>query len=149
MPDDLSLDGLPDDTVNYIKSLRQEAARYRTERNEIKTKYEDAGTLLATANSKLDEFSAMETQLETTVNQQTELQTNFDKLRAAAKFGIPEEVDRLKGSKYEEWEADAESLAVKLGNRKPTITKDAAATEKPKPPKSDPITEAFRKEGWL
>lgn len=150
MPGDLSLEGLPEDAVNYIKTLRQEAARYRTERNEVKTKYEEAGTLLKTANSKLDEFSAMEDQLETTVKERTELQTNFDKLRAASKFGIPDEVDRLKGKSYEEWEKDAEDLAVKLGTRKPTLSKDAAAKEAPKTStKADPIAAAFREKGLL
>lgn len=148
MSENLSLEGLSDDIVKYIKDLRGEAARYRTERNEVQAKYDDAGGLLKQANTKLDALSAIEDQLESTVKERTELSTNYDKLRAAAKFGIPEEVDRLKGSSYDEWEKDAEGLAEKIGPRKTSTPKDPAAGDQPKPTKRDPILEAFRAGGY-
>lgn len=148
MTDDLSLDGLPEETVKYIKQLRQEAAGYRTERNSLQSKYDDAGTLLKKANDRLDEFSAMETQLETVVKEKTEYSTKYDKLRAAAQHGIPDEVDRLQGSTYDEWVKDAEALAGKIKPGK-TLPKDPAAGTKTPAVKNDPITEAFRVDGWL
>lgn len=146
-----SLDGLPDEIVTYIRNLRSESANYRTQRNEYRDKYTDAGQLLATANTKLDGLSAVEDQVETLAKANASLTTNHDKLRAAAKFGIPDEVDRLKGSTFDEWEADAKDLSEKLGkpvgNRTP---KDEAAGERPKTDEiEDPILKAFRDAGVM
>lgn len=150
MSDDLSLDSLPENTQEYIRELRKEAARYRTERNELNTKYTEAGNLLAEANKRLDEFSAMETRLEEETNKNLGLSTKYDKLRAAAKFGIPEEVDRLQGSTYEEWETDAESLSAKLKTGKTVLPKDPAAGDKPSDPSAtDPLVKAFRDAGYV
>lgn len=149
MAEDLSLDGLPEDTQEYIRKLRKEAAGYRTERNEFRDKYDQAGDLLKQANDKLDGFSALEDQLEKTRNEKISFEENYDRLRAAAEFGIPDEADRLKGKNYDEWKADAENLSQKFGGKKSTLTKDPAAGKTPKGEQDDPITAAWRKSGLL
>lgn len=150
MPDDFNLDDLPEGAQKYIRDLRSESARYRTERNEFRDKYADAGDLLKTANEKIEAAKEWETKYESALTDNSKLTSQYDRLRAAAKFGISEEADRLKGEKYEDWEADAKALAEKFGNRKPDpLQKDPAAEEPPKEPKDDPISKAFRDAGFL
>jgi chromosome segregation ATPase len=150
MPDDFKLDELPEGAQAYIRELRAESARYRTERNEFRDKYTDAGALLQTANEQIDAAKEWETKYESLLTDNSKLSSKHDRLLAAAKFGIPEEADRLKGEKYEDWEADAKALAEKFGSGKPPgLPKDPAAEEPPKEPKDDPITKAFRDAGVL
>lgn len=154
MSDKFDFDEIPDEgdlrnrVRGYIQSLRSEAAGYRTERNDFKEKYTEAGDLLKRANDKLTDAAELETKYQQSLTDNSKLNEQYDKLRAAAKHGISDEVDRLKGSNYDEWEADAESLAGKL-SKKSTIPKDAAAGKDPKPPKDDPLTAAFREKGFL
>jgi chromosome segregation ATPase len=150
MADDFDINELPDAARDYIKSLRAESARYRIERNDFRDKYTEAGTLIEQANQKVDQATEWETKYSTLETKNGDLEKQLGKLTAAAKFGIPDEVDRLKGSTPEEWEADAQSLAEKFGSNKPTgIPKDPAAKDKPEDPKDDPITAAFRAAGVL
>lgn len=149
MADDFDINELPDAARDYIKSLRAESARYRIERNEFRDKYTEAGTLIEQANQKVDKASEWETKVSDLETKNGDLEKKLGKLTAAAKFGIPDEVDRLKGSTPEEWEEDAKSLSEKFGSKPPGIPKDPAAGEKPKDPKDDPITRAFRDAGVL
>jgi hypothetical protein len=102
---------------------------------------------LGTANQRLSEYDSVKSTLETTLTENSTLTQQYDKLRAAAKFGIPDEVDRLKGSKYEDWEADAKDLAEKLGKKTPVVPKDDAAGDTPGDAKDDPISAAFKAAG--
>lgn len=151
MPDDdVKVSELPQNVQDYIGELRKEAARYRTERNEFRDKYSSAGETLAEANQRIDSYKEFETKYNDLAPKHTSLTENYDRLRAAAKFGISEEANRLQGSNYEEWETDAESLSKKFGTGAPPgVVKDPAAKEPPQDPKDDPITEAFRKAGVL
>lgn len=149
MPDDFNLDELPDGAQKYIRDLRAESARYRTERNDFRDKYAGAGDALREANQRIEAAKEWETKYESLLTDNSKLSSQYDRLRAAAKFGISEEADRLKGEKYEDWEDDARALAEKFGSKKPELPKDPAAQEPPKEPKDDPITKAFRDAGIL
>lgn len=145
-----SLEGFPPEAVSYIKDLRNEAAQYRTERNEVRAKYDEAGDLLKNANTRLADFDKVKSDYEKTLTDNASLEGKFNRLSIAAKYGIPDEADRLKGTTPEELEADAESFAAKLGTKTPGIRRDAAAGGKaPEAVEVDPITEAFRAKGLL
>lgn len=158
MPDNPSLDGLPEETQAYIRSLRTESARYRTERNEYRDKYNDvnskyteSGTLLQQANTKLDQYATLESTAEENARKAAELEQNQAKALVAWNAGLtPEDVERIKGEKPEEWEADAAKLAARLGGSRPRpLPKDGAAPEGTPPPKSNPIRDAFAKAGLV
>jgi chromosome segregation ATPase len=148
MADDFDINELPDPARDYIKALRAEAAQYRVERNNFRDKYTEAGTLIEQANQKVDQATEWQTKYSALETTNGDLEKQIGRLTAAAKYGIPEEVDRLKGSTPEEWEEDAKSLSEKFGSGKPTgLAKDPAAKEKPEEPKDDPIKKAFRDAG--
>lgn len=160
MSDNPSLDGLPEETQAYIRSLRTESARYRTERNDLRDKYNDvnakyteAGTLLSQANTKIDQFATLESTAEQNARRAAELEQAQAKSLVAWKAGLtPEDVDRIKGEKPEEWEADAKTLAERLGGARPRpLPKDGAAPEGngTPVPKSNPIRDAFAKAGLV
>lgn len=157
---DLSLDNLPEDVQNYVRSLRTENARYRTERNDYMTKYNEvngkfteAGTLLAQANAKLDQFATLESTAEENAKKAAELDQAYAKSLVAWKAGLaPEDVNRIQGEKPEDWEADAKALAARIGSPRPrTLPKDGAAGtgSTPEPGKEDPIRKAFADAGLL
>ncbi len=162
MTDNPTLDGLPEETQNYIRSLRSEAARYRTERNDFQTKYTEvngkyteAGQLLAQANQKLDALATVESTAEEKAKEAATLAEQQKRDRIAWAAGLtPEDSERLKGSNEDEWKADAAALAARLnpgGRRAPqTLPKDPAAGKPPAGDGSDnPIRAAFADAGLL
>jgi chromosome segregation ATPase len=162
MPDNPSLEGLSEETQTYIRSLRSEAARYRTERNDyqakyadVNTKYTEAGNLLSQANTKLDQLATVESTAEENAKALATLTEQQERDRIAWGAGLtPEDSERLKGKTKEEWQADATALAARLnpGGRRPpqTLPKDPAAGNGPAGDGSeDPIRAAFASAGLL
>lgn len=164
MTDNPTLDGLSEETQSYIRSLRAEAARYRTERNEnatklaeVSTKYAESGSLLQVANTKLDEFSAIKDVAEKSSADLAALQAVHARESVAWAAGLtPEDAPRLQGANETEWKADAEKLAARLGpangRRTVPIPKDGAADRSggtPNPGDEDPIRKAFRDSGLI
>lgn len=154
MTDNPSLDGLSDETQSYIRSLRAEAARYRTERNdantkhaEIATKYAEAGSLLQTANTQLSELSAIKDTNEKNAADLAKVTEDRTREKIAWAAGLaPEDAPRLQGASADEWKADAEALAKRLGPGagRTTIPKDpAAGTQSGTPATESPIRKAF------
>lgn len=142
-----SLEGFPPEAVTYIRDLRNEAAQYRTERNEVRAKYEEAGSLLATANTKLGELGSLQETHEKTLTENAALNDKFNRLSVAASFGISDHADRLKGGTVEELTADAKALAETIG--KPGLRKDPTAGQPTGEPAKDPFKDAFRRAGLL
>jgi hypothetical protein len=150
MPETGSLEGFPPEAVTYIKDLRNEAAQYRTERNEVRAKYEEAGSLLKDANTKLTELGSLQETHEKTLTENASLADKFNRLSVAAKFGIADHADRLKGATVEELETDAKTLADTFGKQgPPRLGRDPAAGQDPNGPKVDPVIEAFKRAGVL
>lgn len=161
MTDNPSLDGLSDETQSYIRSLRAEAARYRTERNdantkltEVTTKYAESGSLLQTANTQLAELSAVKDSNDKNAADLAKANALRERDSIAWAAGLtPEDADRLKGATPEELKADAAALAARLGTKGRTVlTKDGAAagsTGSTPPGDEDPIRKAFADAGLL
>jgi uncharacterized coiled-coil DUF342 family protein len=162
MTDNPSLDGLSDETQSYIRSLRAEAARYRTERNdantkltEVTTKYAESGSLLQTANTQLSELSAIKDTSEKNAADLAKVTAERERENIAWAAGLtPEDATRLQGATPEELKADAEKLAARLGpnGRRTPLPKDPAAGSQqgtPKPGTEDPIRAAFAKAGLV
>jgi hypothetical protein len=142
-----SLEGFPPEAVTYIKDLRNEAAQYRTERNEVRAKYEEAGSLLATANTKLGELGSLQETHEKTLTENASLADKYNRLSVAAQFGIPDHADRLKGGTVEELTEDAKALASTFGKK--GLAKDSAAGSPPGDAAKDPYKDAFRRAGLI
>lgn len=147
MPESGSLEGFPPEAVTYIKDLRTEAAQYRTERNEFRAKYEEAGSVLKDANTKLGELSSLQETHEKTLTENAALADKYTRLSVASSFGISDHADRLKGATVEELTADAKALAETFG--KPGLRKDPAAGQPTGEPAKDPFKDAFRRAGLL
>lgn len=157
MPDNPTLDGLPEDVQKYIRELRSEAASYRTERNdyrnkftEVSTKYAESGTLLEQANAKLDKFATVESVAEDNAKRAAELEQKYAKATIAWDAGLSkDDVDRIKGDKPEEWQSDAAELAKRIGKTPRTLPKDdAARAATPSAGKENPILKAFEDAGF-
>jgi len=144
-----SIDHLDEETQTYIRSLRSENAKFRTEKNDFQTKYAESAGLMADANKKLEEFGALQSTHEKFLTEFEKEKDRANRLAAVAKFKLDpdEDLERLKGSTLEELTADAEKLAVRLGGVKPSIPLDPAAKDKPEAPKIDPIAKAFKDAG--
>ncbi|ATY11572.1 hypothetical protein CU254_14725 [Amycolatopsis sp. AA4] len=162
MPDrdnEIDLSTLEEPVRAYIKELRGENAKHRAakntvaaERDELAKKYEEAGQLLQSANERLTQFDAFKekaTKLDALTDDHEKLLTEnsvlgdkLTRLEAAAKFGIADEADRIKGTTKEELEKDAEALAKRLGGR--GLPMNPAAGFTPPPPNEDPLVQALR-----
>lgn len=160
MTDNPTLDGLSEETQSYIRSLRSEAARYRTERNEVQTKlaevstkYAESGSLLQAANTRLDEFSAIKDASEKNAADLARVSTERERERIAWAAGLtPEDAPRLQGKDATEWETDAKALASRLGGKRPVLPKDGAADRSggtPNPGDENPIRKAFADSGLI
>lgn len=162
MTENTSLDGLSEETQSYIRSLRAEAARYRTERNENQTKlaevtakYAEAGSLLQTANTKLDELSAIKDTNETNSAELARVKALHERETIAWDAGLTrEDAARLVGSTPEELKADAAKLAARVvpSNGRRPVPPDPAADRNgvtPGPDEENPIKKAFRDAGMI
>lgn len=158
---DFSISDLPQETQDYIRGLRSEAAKYRTERNEkaneaaeLATKYAEAGSLLQKANQDLSELSAVKDANEKNSADLAKTAAQLERDRIAWAAGLtPEDAPRLQGSTPEELKADAEKMAVRLntGGRR-TPPKDPAAGGGTPPEgagKNSGIRKAFEDAGLL
>jgi predicted nucleic acid-binding Zn-ribbon protein len=144
-----SIEHLDAETQKYIRDLRAENARFRTEKNDLSTKYTEAGNLIAEANTKLDGFAKLQGEHEKFLADNAKLQDSYNRVSAAAKHKLdPDEWgDRLKGSTLEELIADAAKIAPTVSG-KPSIPVDpAAGGAPPAAPTVDPITAAFKRAG--
>ena len=93
-------DDLPSWARDELSRTRREAARYRTERNELRDKLKDA--------KSADEVTALVAEYE---QKHAELTLEISRERVARKHGLPDELaQRLRGSDEKELEADAELL---------------------------------------
>lgn len=158
---DFSIADLPQETQDYIRSLRSEAAKYRTERNdeaakaaELATKYAEAGSLLQKANQDLSELSAVKDANEKNSADLAKTTSELERARIAWEAGLtPEDIPRLQGSTPEELKADAEKMAARLGaGGRRTPPKDPAAGGTPSGDgagKNDGIRKAFEDAGLL
>lgn len=164
MTDNPTLDGLSEETQSYIRSLRAEAARYRTERNENQTKlaevtskYAEAGSLLQTANASLSELSAIKDANEKNAADLAKVTALRERETIAWAAGLtPEDAGRLQGATAEELKADAAKLAARVipanGRRPAVIPKDPAAgtgVQTPEPGDENPIRKAFADVGLI
>lgn len=150
MADEFNMAELPNSAQDYIRSLRTENARYRTERNDFKDKYADAGEALREAGAKVSEFTKFQEDHEKLVTEKSAIEAKFNRLSVASEFGIASHADRLKGSTMDELKTDAEALAKQFGAKTPGVPKDPAAG---KPPvdyagKANPLAQAFRDAGF-
>ncbi|WP_159795663.1 DUF7239 family protein [Puerhibacterium puerhi] len=93
-------DDLPAWARDELSRTRREAARYRTERNDLRDKLKDAKTP--------EEFQAAVDEYNQKVS---ELELSLTREKVARKFNLPDELaERLKGSTEEELASDAEIL---------------------------------------
>jgi chromosome segregation ATPase len=128
---DRDISNYPEDAQAYIKELREEAKNRRLEALDLNAKLTERDTLVAQANTKLDELNAK-------VNQGQEIATKFSALQdeyaqtSAAHANAQLELariqaardakldlsfaDRLKGDTPDALKADAEAFKQSLGN---------------------------------
>jgi len=146
---DFDLSELPANAQEYIRELRRESAKYRTERNDFRDKIAERDEAVREANKKFEDFDRLREDHEKTLADNSKLNLENGRMKAAGKAGIFEHYDRIQGEKPEDWEKDASELAEKFGTKKPPgVPKDDAAGNNPGEPKSSPLAEAFRKAGF-
>jgi len=98
--------------ADYVKSLRQEAAKYRTQAKEMGEK---AAKYDEYVESQKSEQQKMQEALATLEKERDELRSNLMRQEVAARKQLPPSlVARLQGSTPEELEADADSLLTEL-----------------------------------
>ncbi len=101
--------------ADYVKKLRAEAAKYRTENKALSEKAKQWDEHSEAQKSELDKAlekaAQAEKELETLRNQST-------RMKVASKFNLPAALsDRLKGSTEEEMEDDAKAMLAELEAR--------------------------------
>lgn len=153
-PDNIDLTTLPEPVQAHIKELRGEAAKHRVAKREVETKYQEAGELLAAANTRLEQFDGFKSKAEKfdklTEDHEKLLASNasvsdqFTRLKIASEFGIPEEADRLKGGTPEELKADAETFAKKIQRTGGLPSNPAGLTPPPAAPQTSALAQALR-----
>lgn len=141
--DNGSIEAFPEDAQRVIKELRAEAAKMRVQRNDYRAKFEEAGSLLAQANEHVDRAAALEEEKARLLAERDEANNSLMKLRVAAKYGLVDHVDRLKGNTEEELTADAESFSKTV--RANGLPRDPASREPAGAPKVNPIEEFLLK----
>ena len=57
MADEFDMSELSSGAQDYIRELRKENAKYRTERNDFRDKYADAGEALREAGTKVSDYA--------------------------------------------------------------------------------------------
>jgi hypothetical protein len=148
MADDFDMSELSNGAQDYIRELRKENAKYRTERNDYRDKYADAGEALREAATKVSDYTSFQETHEKTLAEKAAIESKFNRLSVAAEFGIAAHADRLKGSTVEELKTDAASLAETFGKVAPGVRKDVAAGDPPAgSEKPNPYKEAFKRAG--
>jgi hypothetical protein len=117
----------------YVKTLRQEAARYRTEAQQAKEKvseFEEAN------QSEMEKLTNRNTSL---ADESKKLSVENARLRVAIEKQVPGDlVDRLRGDTQEEMAADADKLLGLLNQsgEEPTPDFDGGARESAPEPKT-------------
>lgn len=98
--------------AEYVRSLRQEAAKYRTQAKEMAEKakaYDDY------VESQKTEQQKMEEALRSLTAERDSLRSNLLRAQVASKKQLPPSlVERLRGESLEELEADADALLAEL-----------------------------------
>jgi len=98
--------------ADYVKSLRQEAAKYRTQAKELgekAVKYDEY------VESQKSEQQKMQDALAALEKERDDLRSNLMRQEVAARKQLPPSiVSRLQGNTTEELEADADSLLTEL-----------------------------------
>lgn len=141
------IESLPSDIQEYIRELRDEAAKHRTAKNvetkradEFEQKYAASADVLKAANEKLDSFGTVTDAHEKLLADNAGLQSQFTRLKVAVDYGIPAHAHRLSGDTEEELREDAKSFAEQVGlavKAIPVIPIDRAAGEQPVAPLTD------------
>jgi uncharacterized coiled-coil DUF342 family protein len=145
MTDDIvqtDLSTLPEDVQKHIRELRSEAGGYRVERNEFKQKYEESAQLMAKANERLAQLDDLSQKHEQTLATNATLEDRYNRLTAAAEFGITKHADRLRGGSIDELRQDAEELSKSLGT-KASLPADPANAQPAAPKIVDPILQGL------
>jgi hypothetical protein len=109
-PDESSSEGKFD--ADYVKSLRQEAAKYRTQAKEMAEK---AKAYDEYVESQKSESQKMADALKAASEERDALKTEMLRLKVASAKNLPGPLaDRLRGGTLEEMEADADALLAGL-----------------------------------
>ena len=120
--------------ADYVKTLRSENARYRTEAQEVKKRLEELETRDA---SELEKAQRKATKAEQEAAQAASKLTRYE---VAAEKGLPADtLDLLSGNTREELEAKADRILELVKNRTDTDTRpdfDGGARESAPEPKS-------------
>lgn len=152
---DFDLTELPDKAQEYIRNLRRESAKYRTERNEARDKIVERDEAVRQANEKFKEFDKVQSDYEKSLAENSRLLDENGRMKAAGEAGVFTDWNRLQGKSADEWAEDAKGLAGRLSgaqggdeDKKPGVNKDDAATKKPAEGKESPLAKAFREAGF-
>jgi hypothetical protein len=101
--------------ADYVKKLRDEAARYRTE---AKANADAAKRLAELEESQKTETQRLSDGLAAEKAQREQAEQSLLRLRVAVAKGLPADlVDRLRGDSEEELSADADSLLALVGKQ--------------------------------
>lgn len=139
-----SVDSLPEWAQKELTKARNDAAKYRTEKRELKQQLENAGE----ADKKRSEVEKkLHEQSETLSDRESEL----GKLKAVLNAGMPADqavsmASRVKGATEDEWNHDAAELASMFGEsvkpeRRPDYSQGAGNSQ---PLNGDPIEDGIR-----
>lgn len=128
--------------ADYVKSLRQEAAKYRTQAKEMAEKAKAYDEYVESQKSEAQKVSDA---LEAATRERDTLKAELLRHQVAAKKNLPGAlVERLRGETLEEMEADADSLLAGLkdqfvAKQKPTPDQTGAGVvgENPEPTAED------------
>lgn len=101
--------------ADYVKKLRAESAKYRTEAKELASKAKQFDELQESQKSELQKAQERAAKAEQELQA---AQTEAMRARIASAKGIPAYIaDRLKGSSAEEMEADADAMLEELNKQ--------------------------------
>jgi hypothetical protein len=128
--------------ADYVKSLRQEAAKYRTQAKDMAEK---AKAYDEYVESQKSESQRIADALEAATKERDTLQSELLRLQVAAKKNLPGALsERLRGTTLEEMEADADALLAGLkdqfvAKQKPTPDQTGAGVvgDSPEPTAED------------
>jgi hypothetical protein len=109
----------------YVKKLRAEAAKYRTEAKELAGKAQKFDEITESQKSELQKAQEAAQRAEQELEQ---ARTEMLRTKVAAAKGLPASIaDRLRGSTAEEMEADADAMLAEI--EKQYVAKQGASRE--------------------
>ena len=130
------IESLPEWAQTELTKARQDAAKYRTERNGIRDE-------LAALKEQVAEFDSTKDQLEQLLTEKSLTELTVMRLEAALEAGLDRDMaERLRGETAEELAEDARSLAGKIRTRPVDPTQGKGSNNIPL--NGDPIEEALK-----